>query len=258
MQSKEIDLLKLLCDFYSFIKRGVIYILVIEFVFIIGGYYYHKKTENNIQYSKTFVITSEYVSDYLIVEILNSIDQSNSNMMAKQLNISNEISNKISSISPETRIYGDKQTSVNCKFQFLKKEYALKIEQAILTFVKNKEFVKKKYLASKNYNETLLNAIDQKLIRFGYVNGAFNDEEREGVNSFDITFYNLLKQREQLIKDLNSYNEIDLVDSTITKIEKTPNSITLNIIISLFLGGLFSFFFLFVKGILFKMRHYVD
>lgn len=253
MESKEIDLIKVFSDFYSFLKEKLLYIVVIELIAVLFALYYYNSSKEEKIYSKTFSLTSEYVSDYLLVEMLNSIDFSNTRTLSNQIMVSEESAKAVIAISPETRIYSDEQTSVFCKILFSDYKKGKVIEEALINFVKNKEFVKNKYLVEKRYHENLISILEKKIKDFNF-NKSIVEVDDVLIDSPDLVYFNLLKQKENLIKELNSFQAVDVVNSTSIKIEKQSHSIYLIIVLSMFLGFISSIIMIFFINLFCKIK----
>jgi len=251
---KEIDLVQFLVDFIQFLKAGKKVILSFLIISILISFFSYKfiDSSKSVVYEKSVIFTSTLVQNDLLVDVLNSIDKQNHKRRAKQLNISESVSEKISNIDVVFSPFSGQNVGEvnNSKIEVIFRYTDLKsfssLVDSVMKFCEKNTYFKSKFNLFMTQNVELLELVKRKMNKPISSDVQFFED---GViyRSNSIELFYLLKQKQSIEKALNLVKLIKIINVNNEIIYLKPFSLGSKTLIYVCVGFVLSILFLFIN-----------
>ena len=241
---KEIDLVQFLVDFIQFLKAGKKVILSFLLISILLSFFYYKYKSSigdpNI-YENSLILTSTVVQNDLIVDILNSIDKFDFSKRAKQLRISEELSEKVTNIEVVLIPFlnstsGEFNNSkIELKIRYHDKKAFTVVVKSMLKYCDNNLYLKSKLKTFLTQNIKSLELVKRTIKQPEKLDVQFLEGDIVfKSNSFEL-FY-LLRQKQNIEAALNKAKLISVININNDVIYSKPYSFKVIISFFVFIG----------------------
>lgn len=250
--NEEIDLKETLIAIFKFIKKNIIILCIAIVLGLLFG-----KIHNSFKptvYTNSIIVNSSF-QQFQIINLINNFQEmileNNTELLSKNVNLSDKISQSVVSINADTSVVNpQKQFIVN--FEVLDYKIFDSLKFALIKYINSDSVLSKKYNFIKKQKELKIELLNKEIEKIDLIqkNSFLNTQSKNspnivvlGSSSYSLEIINLVEKKQQLEQELYNFKTLNLIKDFSKNYNIQPVSkrnyilyTAIFLIISLFIG----------------------